>query len=723
MSESTIKPAEVLPCLPALREDLAIVPGIPDSTGEKTWLIHDGLAHKFHAISHRAFLLLSHWRPVTVKALIASLTHKQSPNSPPYTEADIEEMTHFLFAHKLTTLPPGLDTEALRQQELAVSPPLYKQLLHKYLFFKIPLFRPYAFLRAAWPCVAPLYSRPFFVFVLLSGIIGFWLALEQWESFKTTFLYFLSFEGLLYYGLTLIVLKSAHELGHAFMAYRFGVKVPTIGVAFLVMFPILYTDTTEAWRLTDRRQRVLIDAGGVLVELTIASLSLLAWSFLPDGPVRSAAFFAATTSWVMSLAVNLNPMMRFDGYYLASDLFNQKNLQERSFALGRWFLRETLFGLKAPKPFISKPLEQISLTIYAYCVWVYRFFLFIGIAVLVHAMFPKALGIVLFGVEITFFIFLPIWREVLHWWYFRMSILKTTRGRVTTLLAFGAISLLFLPWQQTVHAPALLRPAVHTRLYPVSPGRIEEIRVHEGDRVHKGQVLLRLSSPTLAHEKQKSRLRIKLLQSNLARLAADRQDLSQRDILQSSLNKELTHLSGLEALAAELEIRAPFSGRLVQLNPELHTGRWINDSTLIAHLIDPAQSELLAYAGETSVERLHTGNALTFIAEDPLFGKVAGRLVTIAPTNADVLDAPVLSSVYNGPIAVNTPTPSKQKGRVQAGQDRPAAALIRLTARPERDTPLTHAVRGQIIIEARPESPARKIWRQISKVLIREADF
>jgi len=102
------------------------------------------------------------------------------------------------------------------------------------------------------------------------------------------------------------------------------------------MFPVLYTDTTDAWRLTDKRKRLLIDSGGIIVELTIAAIAIFLWSFLPDGPARSAAFFAATTSWVLSLMVNLNPCMRFDGYYLLGDLFGIQNMQARGFELGRW---------------------------------------------------------------------------------------------------------------------------------------------------------------------------------------------------------------------------------------------------------------------------------------------------------------------------------------------------------------------------------------------------
>jgi putative peptide zinc metalloprotease protein len=342
-------------------------------------------------------------------------------------------MYEFLYAHKLTVIPPALNTEGLVEQESAAHPPWHKQILHKYLFFRIPLFRPQRFLTHSYGWIAPLYSKFFTILIAFMGIVGFWFALEQWDEFKSTFLHFLTFEGVLYYGLTLIMLKAIHELGHAFMSTRFGARVPIIGIAFLVMFPILYTDTTDAHRLKSKRQRVLIDAAGMLAELSIACIALFAWSFLPDSALRSAAFFAATTSWGLSLMVNLNPFMRFDGYYLMSDLCGQRNMQDRGFALGRWFMRETLFGLGEDIPIACTSRERFWLILYAYGTWVYRFFLFIGIAVLVHALFPKALGIFLFSVEILFFIINPIVSEIRIWWSLRMRILKNKRSLLTGL--------------------------------------------------------------------------------------------------------------------------------------------------------------------------------------------------------------------------------------------------------------------------------------------------
>ncbi len=140
----------------------------------------------------------------------------------------------------------------------------------------------------------------------------------------------------------------------------------------------------------------------------------------------------------MGLMVNLNPLMRFDGYHLLADAWNVPNLQSRSNALARWWLREALFKIGHKPPESSFPPRKRSLLIvYAMLVWIYRFFLFLGIALVVYHMFFKALGIVLFLIEIVWFILLPIAHEIREWSNMRHEIVRTRRSWFT----FGAVAI------------------------------------------------------------------------------------------------------------------------------------------------------------------------------------------------------------------------------------------------------------------------------------------
>ena len=188
-----------------------------------------------------------------------------------------------------------------------------------------------------------------------------------------------------------------------------------MGVALVVLWPMLYTDTSESWRLRSSRQRLAVSSAGIVVELALAGLATLAWALAPDGIFRQAMLYLATTGWLLTLALNASPFMRFDGYFILTDLLDFPNLHERAGVLARAWLRKTLFGVTAPDSENLSLTARRALIAFALFTWLYRFTLFLGIAVAVYLLFFKALGIFLFAVEIAWFIVMPVWRELKDW--------------------------------------------------------------------------------------------------------------------------------------------------------------------------------------------------------------------------------------------------------------------------------------------------------------------
>jgi len=189
--------------------------------------------------------------------------------------------------------------------------------------------------------------------------------------FRTTLVDTLTPSGFVSYALSLTLVKMLHECGHAFTAKRLGCRVPTMGVAFLVMWPVLFTDVNETWRLPDRRDRLAVGVAGIAVELAIAAWSTVLWVLLPDGPLRQMTFLLAAITWLTSLTINLSPFMRFDGYFLLMDAVNIPNLHTRAFNMARWWVRETLFGLNEEPPEAFSPGRRRFLIIFAFAVWIY----------------------------------------------------------------------------------------------------------------------------------------------------------------------------------------------------------------------------------------------------------------------------------------------------------------------------------------------------------------
>lgn len=700
--------------LPQLRQDLRLIEGGADGDANGSgamsaqWRIHDPLAQRFFAIDRDAIDLLALWRVGTVGRLRAAVRARDG------RELEVDHalrLIEFLQANELVQPVPQQTFSRVVRQSQAMKRSPGQWLLHNYLFFKVPLARPDAFLRRTLPYVRGLFHPAFWASVLVMGLLGLYLVSRQWEGFLATFADMLSVEGIVSFGLSLALVKTLHELGHGYTAVRMGSRVTTMGVAFVVMTPILYTDTTDAWRLPRRRQRVLIDAAGMVVELLVAILATLAWVFVPDGGVRHAAFALATTGWVLSLAVNLNPLMRFDGYYLFSDLLGIPNLQERSFAMGRWWLRELLFGYGDPQPEPAHGRRKALLVGFAYATWIYRFFLFLGIALLVYHYFFKLLGIFLFAVEVGWFIAMPVWREIKVWFGRRRE--SGSRAIVTALVAVGLAGALFVPFPYVVRIPAVLTATQQAPAFAPRPARIESVQVVQGQAVRAGQVLMQLSAPEIEQQLQSAQERHQLIQDRLGRRSADGRDLSESLVLARELHLEADRINGLERERSRLAVRAPIDGIVAELTSELSPGRWIDEKTRLALVAKPGGLEARGYVDAEDLRRIEAGDKGRFVDELRLLDSRDIDVVRVGAAAADQLDNWVLASTFGGAV------PARMKeGKAQA--EHAAFEVAAAIGDAPAALPLTE-IRGEMQVRGKPQSLGLRMLRRVSHVLVREA--
>lgn len=705
------------PVLPELRQELRVEAGAVGTDGAPTWLIIDATQHRYVQIDQRAFHVLSRWRAGLPYAEIASIVTRDFGE--PLSADDIDQFVRFVADNNLTIEPVSGGWRHYASVADRGKHGWLMWMVHNYLYIKLPLFRPEPYLKAALPLVAPLYTRAFAIFVATIGIIGLYLVSRQWDTFYTTFQHFFSWQGAAVYAVALILIKSCHELGHAFTATRFGCRVPSMGVCFLVMFPVLYTDVTDAWRLRDRRERLYIGGAGVAVELIIACFATFLWTFLPDGIFRSLAFSLATVGWVLSLAINLNPLMRFDGYYLFADALGIDNLQSRANAFGQWRLREFLFGLRKPPPERLPQRTATILTAYAWVVWVYRLILFTGIALLVYHMAFKVLGIALFAVEIIYFIARPIAAEIMRWWKDGTAIRATRRTRITAGVVVLLLLATFVPWSTRVFVPAVVDAAEIARVYPQLGGKVAEIRVKAGDTVKAGDVLVRLTSSELEHEAAQTAGKIDLVRLRLARRTSDAEERSNSLILEQELRTLASALEGFKKERANLTITAPHAGVVAEFNSAIHIGRVIGRSEFVALIRGNGTLLARGYVAQDDVPRLGSSNDGRFVPDVAGLPTVPVRLEQVAQAGAATIEMPELASQYGGAIAV----------RPRSG-DHGSKRLIPVNANYLATMAVTDAVgyqavsaRGVVVLDGEAQSIAGRAWRRIASVLVRESGF
>lgn len=695
--------------LPVLREDLSLHPGPAGKDGAPTWTLHDPVRNRFFRIGWQAFEMLVRWDRGTGGSVAAAVSAETTLT---LSAEDVLELAEFLAANELIRTALSQDTERMVRRAETRRGSWITWLLHHYLFFRVPLIRPDRFLNATQHLVGWLGTRAFFLATLAALLLGLLLVHRQWDEFTATFVDTISWAGLASYLTALTGVKIVHEFAHAYTAKRLGCRVPSMGLAFMVMWPLLYTDVNEAWKLQQKKQRLSVDAAGIMAELAVAAWATLAWAFLPEGPARQAAFILATTTWISSLAINLSPFMRFDGYFIVMDAIEMPNLHQRAFAFGRWWLREFLFGLGEPQPEPCSRGRARALAAFAFGVWIYRLILFLGIAALVYHFFIKAVGVALFVVEIVWFIAMPIWSEIKAWRARKAAILERRRWRWAMGAAVAACLVLVIPWRTQISGPAVLRATDVIEVFAPFSAQIHRVMVAEGQTAAKGQVLIELATPDLVHRMDQVRARIDA-QNYALQTAGLNEEFRQRSMVyREALAQAEAEQRALEAEMARLTLVAPKTGVVADLQPDLASGIWVSPRERLAILRSPNAAVIEAYLHEDDIDRIAIGQSARFFPDAPGRASASGKVIAVDRTAVSALVNPVVSSVAGGPL------PARQSGESIV----PEGSVYRVRVRLDEAIDAGQMLRGTLSINGEARSPLMRLVRSVAIVLVREWD-
>lgn len=693
---------------PTLREELGLTSGPMQADAHPSWIIHDPVRHQLHRIDWQSFEILSRWDLKSVEAVIAAVNRDTPLN---IDEEDVKQVLQFLHDQELINQPDADAATKTAERIHAQKSTWWKWLVHHYLFFRVPLVRPDAWLERWAKLGEFFFSKLFANITLIVLILSIFQVSRQWDQFKSALVDTFSLQGLAAYGVALIGVKILHELGHAFMAKKNGCRVPVMGVAFLVLFPMAYTDTNEAWLVKDRWKRFEISIAGIRTELMVAVWATFLWAVFPDGAIRSALFFLGSVSWILSVVLNASPFMRFDGYFILVDMLDFPNLHARSFAVARWKLREWLFALGEPAPEPFECRRERALVIFAFATWLYRLLLFIGIALLIYYMFIKLLGILLFVVEIYWFILSPIRSEMTQWWARRQAIRQSARAKIVGGFSLAFIALFALPLPTRIVTAGVLQPSEVWEIAAPGAAQLVSLDVEDGAVVTKGQALLALQPHDVVTD-------VRIAEARLAWLQWQAQSASLTGLASQPLRLSAAQYAGALAEANQArknlqryQPRAPFAGSYRQANPDVVSGQWIARNETIGFLVGPGAWEVEAWVNDHDRKRLTLGDRATFYST-PLKQPVSLKIISIDADATRQLPDGMLAAPFGGPIMV----------RQQEGVWVPERAVfrVRLAAEDGEALPTQQVLRGDLAIHGDWSSLAGRYLKSIIATLVRE---
>lgn len=686
--------------LPVLREDLEI--RFLSRNGAAVAQLYDPLRHRFFELSESSTLILRLWSAGTQSALMAAAAKVKAVFSPD----DLEMFRRFLISNNL--VKAGQNTAVLyRQRQSANS---FRARFSKTLFLRLPMGNPTRVLSFVAPFIMPLLTRGFVWFSLMALAVGLYLLSGMPEQITTQFYAIGSLQGAVSLIVAAVIAKVIHEMGHAMQAMVRGIPVTGWGIIFMLGLPLPYTELSATWRLEHARDRMFIAAGGLLAELMLACWMILLFGFLPDGEARTLVFSIATVSILLSLAVNLNPLMRFDGYHMLSDALSVKNLQSRSDAFAKWEIRRRFLGVFDPAP---EPVDRAGRRIlisFALAVWVYRFFLYLGIAVILVVMLPLAVGAPLAVAALVVFIGYPLVTELRVWVSKRAQILRSSRAWVTFAVLLGIVALLFVPMSATYKVPARLGPANSMILIAPKDAIVEHRAIFDAQNVAEGQVLWHLNDPLLDFEVARNEAEKRLVEAQFAQLSSSGSVLAQTEILSERAQLIKARLTEIQTIRLQMQIKSPLSGVLTQDYADIVDGMWLARGTPITTVSDFNTRSIAAYLPSELRNRIDPDHQVRFFDTNREFEQVDFQLISISDQVARTLDEAEFLQSFGGSIHASA-----------ANKNSPKGIWHRLEFSPIIDPNLpTVVISGFLILRLKPETAFARIWRRVLFVVTTE---
>lgn len=514
--------------------------------------------------------------------------------------------------------------------------------------------------------------------------------------------------NLLWLSVAMILVKTLHELGHALAARRVGCRCREMGVQLFFLLPCLYTNVSDVWLVPSKWRRMAVSAAGIHVEMLLAAIATILWWYAEPGVLASLCLNVMLVASVGTLLLNGNPLLRYDGYYLLSDLVEVPNLEQTSRSQLLALLARGCVGVELPRTDDFSWRKRLWLAAYAAAAIVYRALLLIGIYFALRTMLSpyrlQPLGDVLLALAVLGMI-VPLSVAVgqVARQARRRRELRPVRLIVTAVVVAGLLlAAFFVPLPQRITAPVVIEPSGASYIYVTVAGTLQNA-LPAGTRVERGQTIAQLASPELERDRARLESETQRQELHIAALLASRGDdpAAQAAIpaAQQSLADLQQRLAQVRELIGRLKLTSPQAGvvlpppkRRSNAAPEslagwsgtpldaANRGSFLESGTLVGLVDQPGRVEALAIVEQGDVPLVQAGQAAhVAIAQSPsktLRGTVdsvsqvdaADLPLHLTATGAipQKLDAnhqpQALATVYQVRIALTEPPPNLLPG-------------------------------------------------------------
>jgi putative peptide zinc metalloprotease protein len=633
--DATSQSAAKRPIRLRMRSDLEFNP--QRFRGERYWAVKDPIALKYYHLRNEEFALLKMLDgPASVDALRQRLEEAFAPRRPDNLE--VQGFLATLYRYGLVVADSLGQGEQLLERRAGQGRQRFYETLAGALAIRLPGINPRRMLDWLDPLGRLLFSRASVAAALVLAVAAALLVLVQFETFRARLPDFQSIvaaSNLPWLAFALAATKILHEFGHGLACRRTGGDCHEIGVMLLVFTPCLYCNVSDSWMLPNKWQRIAIAAAGIYVELILASVCTFLWWFSQPGLFNSLCLNTMLVCSIGTVLLNGNPLLRYDGYYILSDLVEVPNLRaQATSAVSRYLAR--WLGIALADDRMNPSRGQAWLAFYAVASTVYR--LMIVTAVLwALAVAARPYGLqpvvaVLTGVTLAGMAFPAVSAAV------RFARQPTHRRRVAparaaltgALFVAGIGAMAFIDLPVHVAAPVVIEYRDAESVFVTVGGTlVEQARI--GQSVEQGQTLAQLDDPSVRREVARltsDRDRQRVFLANLeARRLQGIVDGSQVPAAVAALADANARLAQFSRDAASLTIVAPVAGvvlpapgiaRPSHVTDKLdrwsgtpldtrNFGSYLEAGTLLCYIGDPKRFEAVLHVAQSEIELVALG--------------------------------------------------------------------------------------------------------------------
>jgi len=585
------------------------------------------------------------------------------------------------------------------------------------LSIRLPLWDPDGFLKASAPFVRPLFGWAGLVLWLAVVGLGLVLAVSHFEELTQNVSdRVLAGQNLFIIWLAFPFVKLLHEMGHAYATRIHGGEVHETGIMLLALMAVPYVDATAAAGFRSKWKRALVGAAGMMVELFIASIAMVLWLQAEPGQFRAVLFDIMLIASVSTVVFNGNPLLRYDGYYMLSDLLEIPNLATRANQYWKFLADRYLFGIKEPNPQDASVGERRWYFFYAPAALVYRFLVVFAIGVfLVNSFFFIGIAMALWSV--VGMLVVPFIKGMAY--VFNNPRLRSNRRRAIAIslgLVGGiALFLAYVPVPLRTQTEGVLWLPEQAEVRAGVAGFVRQPLRRSGEPVASGLALVECEDPVLLAEISVYRAKVEELTAR--RNAEWIEDRVKAEITREELEKEKANLARAEERAAKLTLRSRADGTLILLKEDDLPGKFLKQGDLVGFVVGQTAGIIRVVVDQDDIDlvrRSTQGIDVRFAAKPGVV--LPATLVREVPSAKAQLPSLALSTEGGGQAALDPSDPEKTKA---------LASLFQLDlALPTAAGPLfadiatPYGSRVHVRFKHQPEPLASQLWRRLRQVFL-----